>query len=229
MNNNSIESLTVNKSGVSSVPDINRQYYVNNEGFSESIITNKLEQSKVLSIIPSDIDFKHSRGPPSSPYPTIINLIISEVRSSRARTASTQPSRPSTSYTTYTSVSIDLNSPDLSKDMFTPTTYKALDSEIQRNSDNISSLNKTTSDEGVRQSVHDKLMDEGRYLLEQKSKHLPASVQTAKNTSIDDVDPDNLDKEISLLKQRTDSVYKKSMKNSYRLEEIKEDLLCYKK
>lgn len=176
-------------------------------------MANKSEQSK----IPIDVDF--------SVKDVTTPTIVTEVSSTRPSTGYSETTRPSTS-TTNTSISTNLGSiytPDLSKDLFTPTTYKALDLEIARNSDNISDLDKTISDEGVKNSVLDKLMDERRYLLEQKGKHLSAILQLSKNTSIDDVDSDKLHKEISLLKQRTDSLYTKSINNSSRLDVVEEE------
>ena len=53
-------------------------------------------------------------------------------------------------------------------------------------------------------------MDERRYLLDQKSKHLEAVLQLAKNKELG-VDADVLHKEITNLKEKTYSLYSKSL------------------
>lgn len=107
--------------------------------------------------------------------------------------------------------------------MFTPTTFKALDDEISRNSDNISNIDKVIFDVGVRGSALENLMDERKYLLEQKAKHLPSSLQAGKNTTFNDRDADNLHKEITSLKDQVKTLYDKSKNNHRRLEVIAEE------
>ena len=67
------------------------------------------------------------------------------------------------------------------------------------------------------------LYDERRYLLDQKAKHLEASLQAGKNTHIDDIDADILHRDISSLKNKVDNLYNKSNENSRRLEVIPEE------
>lgn len=107
--------------------------------------------------------------------------------------------------------------------MFTPNTLKALDFEIRRNSDNIESIDKTISDKGVKQSVKDNLLEERQYLLDQKAKHLASSLQAGKNTPLNDIDADNLHKDITLLREKVNTLYDKSENNHNRLEVITEE------
>lgn len=111
----------------------------------------KDSKSKILSLLPDNIDF-------SKEFIKDNSTTVTEL--SKPSSIVTDLSRPSTGYT-----SLSENSPDLSKDMFTPTTYDALEYEIRRNSFNINSIDESIYDETIRDSVKENLMDERRYLL----------------------------------------------------------------
>lgn len=93
----------------------------------------------------------------------------------------TTNSRPSTSS------SIHVFSPDLSKDLFTPTTFSELDSLIELNSLNLITLSQTVRDPELVDAIKANLLDERNYLFTQKGKHLAATLQMAKNTPLNDV------------------------------------------
>lgn len=111
---------------------------------------------------------------------------------------------------TNTSKSDSELSPDYSKDKFSPTTLGSLDDEIKRNASNINDLSKVCKHDLTKLSVSDALLDERKYLLDQKSKHLSSILQEGKNVPISDIDPDNLLKQISDLKLNVDKLYNKS-------------------
>lgn len=48
--------------------------------------------------------------------------------------------------------------------------------------------------------MFEKLIEEGKYLLDQKSKHLAANLQLSKNTPTNDVNLGNLHREVTELK-----------------------------
>ena len=133
-------------------------------------------------------------------------------------------SRPTTATsldTTISTISNNLSSPNLEKDLFTPTTYTALNEEIRRNSKNISDIDKNFTGDELKESILNNLNDERRYLLDQKSKHLEATLQLAKNKDLG-VDSDVLHKQISDLKEKTDSLYSKSLYIESRLDKTSE-------
>lgn len=237
---------------ISSIQDINREHYVNKESYLEKVILDKLNSTpNIIDKLPSSIDFNNDKPSnlefnnvkPSSVNDDLIRPNTSlSLYSSASRSVEYRPGtsssldsnisssveyRPATSSSTgscslSTNSSYNSLSPDLSKDAFTPITYKSLEEEINRNYTNMVDIDKTISDEGVRNSIRDKLMDERRYLLDQKSKHLASIYQLGKNTDFTDVDADILHKEISSLKEKTDNLYKKSLNTSNRLNSIKE-------
>lgn len=111
-------------------------------------------------------------------------------------------------------------SPDCSKDMFTPTTLSFLDKEIKENDLNLENLDNICKDETTKQSVKEKLIEEAKYLLDQKSNHLNSILQQAKNTPINsnETDVDNLHNEISCLKTKVKDLYEKSKDLQNRLD-----------
>lgn len=127
----------------------------------------------------------------------------------------------SSNETNNTSSSTEL-SPDYTKDKFTPVTLSYLDAEIRRNSENLKELSNICKDDITKSSLNENLIDERKYLLEQKSNHLNSVLHEAKNTPINDLDIDKLHKDISELKTSVDKLLDES-------ESLKEkDLDCNK-
>ena len=60
-------------------------------------------------------------------------------------------------------------------------------------------------------------------MLEQKSKHLAANLQLAKNTQTNDVNSEDLHNEVSELKARVNSLFDRSANNINKLESISEE------
>lgn len=95
---------------------------------------------------------------------------------------------------------------------FTPlssSTYEELNKEIKRNND---SLERLHSIEKENVSELEKLIDENRYLLDQKSKHLKSVLDIAKNTPISDLDTNNLHKDIESLSKKIKLLVERSKK-----------------
>jgi hypothetical protein len=77
---------------------------------------------------------------------------------------------------------------------FTPTTYEELNKEIEKNEMQLSRLNTVREEED---SLKEKLLDERRYLLDQKAKHLKSLLNIAVDRPINGVDVDRLQKDIN--------------------------------
>lgn len=93
-------------------------------------------------------------------------------------------------------------SPDLSADMFSPNTLKELELEIAKNKDNLDKVNS-----GINKDL---ILEERKYFLDQKGKHLNGLLQQAKNTHINEVDLNKLFDDISKFKTDTDSLVEKA-------------------
>lgn len=154
---------------------------------------------------------------------------------SRPSTSYTQEhsSRPSTSYTEDTAYSkqspshteevdkkadlqIGIDSTDVNNDKFSPNTLSYLDEEIKRNEENLEDINKVCKDQITKPSVMEVLMEERKYLLEQKSKHLNSVLQEAKDTPINDVDTDKLCDDITKLQSDVENLAKESERIKHR-------------
>lgn len=90
---------------------------------------------------------------------------------------------------------------------FTPTTYQELNKEIKKNWMKINKLETTPEEEDY---VKENLLDEKRYLLDQKAKHLKSLLDIAKNTPINDIDVDKLKKDIESLNKNAKTLLEKS-------------------
>jgi len=111
-------------------------------------------------------------------------------------------------------ISIKTDNTDI-EDMFTPNTLDSLNQEIKNNKlnlDNIDNISKHDTKDHVREN----LLDERRYLLEQKTKHLEGVLQKAKNVPINDIDVYKLDKDILKLKNNIDKLVEMSKNIKYR-------------
>ena len=120
------------------------------------------------------------------------------------------PTTTENSNNTTNTTSTSYPSPDYSKDKFSPNTLVFLDAEIRRNSINLETLTNVCKDPDTKTSINETLLEERKYLLEQKSKHLNSILQEASNTPLNDTDVDNMCKEISQLKTKVDNLYSKS-------------------
>lgn len=99
--------------------------------------------------------------------------------------------------------------------MFTPNTLDSLNQEITNNKlnlDNIDNISKLDT----KQHVRENLLDERRYLLDQKAKHLDSVLQLAKTAPIYDIDADELEKDILKLKKKIDKLVEMSKEIRYR-------------
>lgn len=124
-------------------------------------------------------------------------------------TLCSQSTTESSNESNTTSSSLE-SSPDYSKDKFTPSTLSYLDAEIKRNSENLKELSNICKDDTTMSSLNEQLVDERKYLLQQKSNHLNSILQEAINTPIDESDIDKLRKDISELKTSVDKLFDKS-------------------
>lgn len=102
------------------------------------------------------------------------------------------------------------DSPDYTKDRFTPRTLGELDKVIEENTSNLKAIDNLPIDDTTKPSIKEKLIDEKRYLLDQKAKHVNSVLQQAKNTNLHDVDVDNLRKQVSQLKTTVDDLMNQS-------------------
>lgn len=94
--------------------------------------------------------------------------------------------------------------------MFSPKTLGFLEQEIKHNASNLENLTNICKDPERKQSIHEALLEERKYLLEQKSNHLDSVLHEAKNTPQNDTDVDKLCKDISELKTSVDNLFTKS-------------------
>ena len=104
----------------------------------------------------------------------------------------------------------NLTSPDYSKDKFSPNTLGSLDEEITRNKGTLDNLKDICKDPDTKDSIYEHLLEERKYLLDQKAKHYNSVLQEAKNNSIQDTDMDKLCNEVSELKTSVDDLVIKS-------------------
>lgn len=216
----SLETISESHNPLSSIPDMIRRYYTNDTSFTERLIESKKPD------IGSQISFAEVNESSSSLVTEkasvekeVLNTSMYDSdNDSRPSTAVSEFSRPSTGYSTNTSISDGLISPDLSKDQFTPTTYKDLQAEIENNINNLKQIDNITQDPQIREDMTRNLLDEQRYLLDQKSKHLASKVQMSRHQSTHD---DSLHKEVTKLKEEIDSLCSKTKARS--LESITEE------
>jgi len=87
-------------------------------------------------------------------------------------------------------------SPDYSKDLFSPATFKELDLLIKGNEDNLNNINNLPVDTKVKQNNYESLLEEREYLLHQKANHLRGVLQEASKIPTNDTDIDKLLKNI---------------------------------
>lgn len=104
----------------------------------------------------------------------------------------------------------NLTCPDYSKDMFSPNTLGSLEEEITRNKETLDNIQNICKDPVTKESIQDHLVDERKYLLDQKAKHYNSVLQQAKNSHIEDTDMDKLTSDISELKTSVDDLVTKS-------------------
>lgn len=94
---------------------------------------------------------------------------------------------------------------------FTPTTLQYLDHDIKNNQDKLKNLDSNDIDYEANKKD---LLDEERYLLDQKSKHLKSVLELAESTTLpgetNTIDKDKLQKEIKSLKQNVDTLAKQA-------------------
>ena len=83
---------------------------------------------------------------------------------------------------------------------FTPNSLKSLKAEIKRNKENLEELKTVFKDSDIIDDVREILIDERKYYVSQKAKHLNSILEQAKKVEIHDVDADKLLKEIEDLK-----------------------------
>lgn len=97
---------------------------------------------------------------------------------------------------------------------FTPNTFQDLKDEIAMNKDNLQKLDTIyeTSQEVVRNSVKDQLIEEQKYLLKQQTNHINALMDRASKVELKDVDSDKL---LVEMKELQDNVVKLSKHFDY--------------
>lgn len=96
------------------------------------------------------------------------------------------------------------------KDRFTPKTLKFLDEEIKQNSENLNNLGNVCNDDMTKVSVNENLLEERKYLLQQKSKHLASILHEASEIPLKETDVDTYFEDLSNLKDNVDNLVKKS-------------------
>lgn len=92
---------------------------------------------------------------------------------------------------------------------------KKNEEEIKRNTSNLNNLYETIKDSTTKSSINEAL-EERKYLLDQKSKHLNSVIQEAKNTPLNDTDVIYLLNETYELKINVDILVTKSENLKYR-------------
>lgn len=190
-----------------------------------------IKDSPTLGKIPGDIKFNiiSSYIETNNPFTSTTNL--SNNTSGSDSRPTTSDSIASTTYTSNTSTSnvSSLNastsntSTNFSENIFTPTTYRELDLCLKANAENLNNIEKTSNDPLLTESLRDKLIAEGAYLLDQKLNHWNASYEKGVNTPLNDDDSDVIHKQILDLRDRANSLVEKSSRNPSRLEVIKEE------
>ena len=121
----------------------------------------------------------------------------------------TSPTTTDSNVTKSTSDS-SVSSPDFIKDQFSPNTLKVLDEEIRINAKCLEDIDKVCKDVETNLPNRERLMDEHKYLLQQRSNHFDSVLEEAKRLPLNDTDMDNLHKEISELKKTVDNLFDKS-------------------
>ncbi|KAF1828026.1 hypothetical protein BDW02DRAFT_318181 [Decorospora gaudefroyi] len=102
---------------------------------------------------------------------------------------------------------IEVSAPKVdTSDQFTPKTLKELEKEIFNNHEALNNLDRVDID--VRKSVKENLLDEQRYLLQQKSNHLQSVLDEAANTPINVLDTDELKSDVNNLQEKINKLSK---------------------
>lgn len=104
------------------------------------------------------------------------------------------------------------------QDQFSPNTLKELNNEIEINASNLANLDEICKEKDslTKASINERLLEERKDLLDQKSKHLNSVVSEAKRLPMNDTDMNGLCKEISELKANVDKLVIKTNNLKYR-------------
>ena len=104
------------------------------------------------------------------------------------------------------------------QDQFNPNTLKELNNEIEINASNLANMDEICKEKHspTKASINERLLEERKSLLDQKSKHLNSVVSEAKRLPMNDTDVDSLCKEISELKANVDKLVIKTDNLKYR-------------
>jgi hypothetical protein len=160
-------------------------------------------------------------------YTPVMDAILNYLSSTRADSLAdtvTEVVRPGTSGTDITKVDSVLSPlqtiiQNTSKSLFSPfspDTLQDLNREILNAQQNLKFLEDTQTDPATKASLIEKALEESRYLLEQKTRHLEALQRTAAETPISPTDYDDLVENCRSLTNDVDSLAKKLENFSFR-------------
>ena len=155
----------------------------------------KVKNSKPLPStldIPTHPDYKYaSSSTTNTPNATDTPNTQDTLNTSDTPNSSVTPNSPITSYTPFTP--------------FTPHTLDALENEIKTNEEKLSKLDKVSDSNAPEK---EDLLDEKKYYLDQKAKHLISVLHEARKTQLNDIDEDKLLKDTTDLKSKVDELEK---------------------
>ncbi len=210
----SLHEVFVEQTGADNVPQAEKSLY---EGFIQELSRIEETSNKVDKGVQTDDKFVETvnslKKPPISPNSSeSTNSTLVSPTSSTTTTSTTSENSINKINNNKPSLELKQDIPDNSNDKFSPDTLANLDYEIKRNEENFKNLNKIYEgkDQDMKESTSENLIDERRYLLDQKAKHLSSIQNEASNTPLQDTDVDKLSKDIFELKSNVDELAKRS-------------------
>jgi len=210
----SLHEVFVEQTGADNVPQAEKSLY---EGFIQELSRIEETSNKVDKGVQTDDKFVETvnslKKPPISPNSSeSTNSTLVSLTSSTTTTSTTSENSINKINNNKPSLELKQDIPDNSNDKFSPDTLANLDYEIKRNEENFKNLNKIYEgkDQDMKESTSENLIDERRYLLDQKAKHLSSIQNEASNTPLQDTDVDKLSKDIFELKSNVDELAKRS-------------------
>jgi len=209
----SLHEVFVEQTGADNVPQADKSLY---EGFLQELSRIQETGNKVDKGVQTDGKFVETDNslnkPPISPNSTESSNSTLVSPTSSTTTTSTTSENTTNKVNNKPSLELKQDIPVNSNDKFSRDTLANLNYEIKRNEENLENLNKIYEgkDQDIKESTSENLIDETRYLLDQKAKHLSSIQNEASNTPLQDTDVDKLSKEIFELKSNVDELAKRS-------------------
>ncbi len=209
----SLHEVFVEQTGADNVPQADKSLY---EGFLQELSRIQETGNKVDKGVQTDGKFVETDNslnkPPISPNSTESSNSTLVSPTSSTTTTSTTSENTTNKVNNKPSLELKQDIPVNSNDKFSRDTLANLNYEIKRNEENLENLNKIYEgkDQDIKESTSENLIDETRYLLDQKAKHLSSIQNEASNTPLQDTDVDKLSKEIFELKSNVDQLAKRS-------------------